>query len=291
VAVTHLWHHGSVNQNGSFDKGRYRGQDLSENQACMFCGEPADSREDIVPTWIAKQRLVPPGDLQPVTYWSHGVAVHQWSSQTLAFLKIKGVCNKCNNEWMSRIDAAAKKHLLVMMQGDTIHLDPAAQVELATWACLKAMVWESVAEGVVTSSHDREEIWKRQLPPAYAVVVLGRVPVADHSEFGLQNVFVRAQRQPGASFDNVSATAVTLGDFVDWVILNPTALGRADFKPTPIDDDLITIYPPSTSTLQWPPLTALTLEEVRSVWRRYMVVLDEVKVEHQPDAPGTRHTP
>jgi len=275
-----------VSQSGSFDKGKYGGKDLSNNQPCMFCGELANSREDIVPTWLAKQNLVPPGITRPVTYTSHGVEVNQWSSQTLAFLKVKAVCKKCNNKWMSHVEETAKAHLLVMMQGNTIRLDPAAQIELATWACLKVMVWESVAEGVVTDPNDRELMWKYQQPPGYAVVVLGRVPASDHSEFGLQQVFIKAQRNRGAQFDNVLATAVTLGDFVAWVILNPTSARDVSFKPTPIEDDLITIFPPSYASLQWPPKMALTAEELRSVWRRYLVVLEEVKVEHHPGDPA-----
>jgi hypothetical protein len=205
--------------------------------------------------------------------------VKQWSSQTLAFLKIKAVCRKCNTVWMSQVEKAAKRHLLLMMQGNTVQLDQAAQFELATWACLKVMVWESVGEDVVTSSADRELMWKHQQPPLYALVVLGQVPPSDQSEFSLQQVFIRARRRPGAPLDNVSATAITMGDFVAWVILNPTKPRGVDFKPTPIDDDLITIFPPAYGPLQWPPRTALTGEELRSVWRRYLRIGEEVKVE------------
>jgi hypothetical protein len=192
------------------------------------------------------------------------------------------VCQTCNNEWMSHIEETAKKHLLPMMQGDTVRLDPEAQVHLAVWACLKVMVWESVAEGVVTDAKNRELMCKHQQPPGYSVVVLGRVPSADHSEFSLQQVFIRAQRSMGAPLDNISATAITLGDLVAWVILNPTSAQGISFKPTPIGDDLITIFPPAFESLQWPPTKALTVEELRSVWRRYIVIEDEVKVQHQP---------
>jgi hypothetical protein len=104
-----------VSQNNRFDSGRYKGCDLSANQPCMFCGDPADSREDIIPSWLSRQSLVPPGTARPVTYSSHGATVKEWSSQTLAFLKIKAVCRQCNNGWMSRIDQTAKSHLLAMM--------------------------------------------------------------------------------------------------------------------------------------------------------------------------------
>lgn len=33
-----------------FDNSRYRGKDLSNNQPCIFCSNPADSREDIIPS-------------------------------------------------------------------------------------------------------------------------------------------------------------------------------------------------------------------------------------------------
>jgi hypothetical protein len=271
-----------VSKGGTFARGKYKGDDLSENQPCMFCGMPADSREDIIPTWLTRQNLVPPGTAGPVTYTSHGETVKQWSSQTLAFLKIKTVCQNCNNQWMSDIEETAKKQLHPMMQGNTVQLDPAAQVDLAVWACLKVMVWESVAEGVVTDAEERELMWRDQQPPGYSVVVLGRVPSSNHSEFSLQQVFIRAQRSAGAQLDNISATAITLGDLVAWVILNPTSARGIQFKPTPIEEDLITIFPPAYRSLQWPPKEALTVDELRSVWRRYFVIGDEVRVQHQP---------
>lgn len=186
---------------------------------------------------------------------------------------------------MSQVEETAKEYLLPMMGGATVQLDPAAQVDLATWACLKVMVWEPAAEGVVTSPVDRELMWKQHQPPRYAVVVLGWVRSSDQSEFSIHQVFIRAQRQPGAPLDNVSATALTLGDFVSWVILNPTKPKGVAFEPTPIDDDLITIFPPAYGSLRWPPQTALTTEELSSVWRRYLVIEEEVKVEHQGVGP------
>jgi hypothetical protein len=209
----------------------------------------------------------------------------------LAFLKIKAVCQKCNNGWRSDVENRAQAHLLSMMQGNEVQLDPAAQVEVATWACLKVMVWESVGEGVATRSDDRQMMWKHQLPPGYAVVVLGRVPPSDQSEFGLQQLFAIVQRKPGAPFDSMSATALTLGDFVAWVILNPTSAHAVRFEPTKIDNDLITIFPPAAEQRRWPPRKTLTADEQRSVWRRYIIIQEEVKVEHQGEVPSPPEGP
>jgi hypothetical protein len=264
---------------------KYRGKQLSDDQPCIFCGEPADSREDIIPTWLNKQALMPPETTRPVTYTSHGVVLKEWTSQTLAFLKIKAVCMGCNNGWMSQVETAAKPYLELMMKGNNVLLDQAAQVTLATWACLKVMVWESVAEGVVTSPSDRQLMCKQQVPPAYALVALGRVPSSDQSEFSVQQVFIKAQRQPGAARDSVSATALTLGDMVAWVVLNPTRPAAMSLKPTPIDLDLITIFPPAAGSLRWPPRVTLTAEELRDVWRRYIVLREEEKVEHLSSGP------
>jgi len=266
----------------TIDRGKYKGRDLSADQPCMFCGMPADSREDIIPTWISRQNLLPPGTVEPVVYTSHGVPLKQWSSQTLAFLKIKAVCQICNNGWMSQIEETAKQYLLPMMQGRGVRLSPEAQIHLAVWACLKVMVWESVAQGAVTDSQTRQQMWRHQQPPGYAVVALATAPSTDRSEFSLQQVFIKAQRKPGAPLDSISATAITLGDLVAWVILNPTSAQGISFRPTPIADDLITIFPPALESLPWPPSKALSTEELRSVWRRYLVIEDEIKVQHQP---------
>jgi len=57
-------------------------------------------------------------------------------------LKLKVVCKPCNNGWMSGIEAAAKPSLEPMLAGKRILLDQRAQMNLATWAALKVMIFE-----------------------------------------------------------------------------------------------------------------------------------------------------
>jgi hypothetical protein len=260
------------------DRGKFSGKGLPGNPPCMFCGRPSDSKEDIIPSWIARQSFTPPGSVNPVTYSVHGTEMKKWSSQTLAFLKVKTVCENCNNTWMSRIEDVAKTHLVRMMQGQPTPLDVAAQLDLATWACLKVEVWEAVAEqGAVSRPTDRSLMHSSQQPPGYALVIAARVPSSNYSEFSLQQVFLEVERTPGAAHVNISATAIALGDFVVWVILNPTRK-QVGFAPSPGTDDTITIFPPAYGILQWPPRKSLSEEELRQVWRRYLVIQEEHKV-------------
>jgi hypothetical protein len=165
-----------------------------------------------------------------------------------------------------------------MMQGQVTSLNVAAQLDLATWACLKVEVWEAVADqGVVSRRIDRALMYGSQQPPGYALVVAARVPSSDYSEFSLQQVFLEVERTPGADHDAISATAIALGDFVVWVILNPSRQPVA-FAPSPITDDTIMIFPPAYGPLQWPPQKSLSEDELRRVWRRYLVIQEEHKV-------------
>jgi hypothetical protein len=79
-----------MSQRSGFNAGKYKGKDLSENQPCMFCGEPADSREDIIPSWINRQSFVPQGTARPVSHTSHGVKVKRVVSSVIGLLEDQG---------------------------------------------------------------------------------------------------------------------------------------------------------------------------------------------------------
>jgi hypothetical protein len=55
-------------------------------------------------------------------------------------IRVKAVCQKCNNRWMSDIEGENKPHMLAMMNDKPAVLRPAQQKLLTRWAVLKAMV-------------------------------------------------------------------------------------------------------------------------------------------------------
>ena len=66
---------GTVSGSQFLDRGKFTGKGLPGNPPFIFWGGPADSKEDLIPSWIARQSLTPPGSANPVTYSVHGAEV------------------------------------------------------------------------------------------------------------------------------------------------------------------------------------------------------------------------
>jgi len=54
--------------------------------------------------------------------------------------KLKIMCGACNHEWGSALEEAAKPSLEMMIEGESMQLDPAAQESLAKWTYKTALV-------------------------------------------------------------------------------------------------------------------------------------------------------
>jgi hypothetical protein len=115
----------------------------------MFCGGtfvPGERGEDIIPRWYAKAighpttGTVQLGFVEP----NDSVFFDPELSQTVAAkqFRVRYVCPGCNSAWMSVIENEAKPHLLPMTQGTAVELDADAQRDIATWAQLKAILWD-----------------------------------------------------------------------------------------------------------------------------------------------------
>jgi hypothetical protein len=64
---------------------------------CIFCGNPADSKEDLFPRWILKRVKT----RQPL-YRQMGDAPPEITEDQE--VRIPCVCQKCNNTWMSGME-------------------------------------------------------------------------------------------------------------------------------------------------------------------------------------------
>jgi hypothetical protein len=91
----------------------------------------------------------------PVTFTVGGVEQKSWDNWTLAFSKIRAVCRPCNNEWMGSWETPAKILLARMIRGESVRLSEVDQLTLATWATIKAYVYDSATK--FPSAVTREE--------------------------------------------------------------------------------------------------------------------------------------
>jgi hypothetical protein len=115
--------------------------------ACVFC-EATDSepsKEDVLPRWIArlfaghrKARFVSRVGRLGDPSWSglQFETVGHFGRQTY------GPCRRCNNGWLSALEAAAKPVLMPLFRGESHTIEPAALAVLAQWTVKTVLLYE-----------------------------------------------------------------------------------------------------------------------------------------------------
>jgi hypothetical protein len=120
---------------------RERGVEVADipraTNACIFCGRPADSKEDLFPRWILKR--VKTG--QPL--------VHQLGDGPRQIVddpevRIPCACQKCNNGWMSRMERTAQKFMGLLIDDFSVPLNRQQQQTLSEWAVKCAMCNDAI---------------------------------------------------------------------------------------------------------------------------------------------------
>jgi hypothetical protein len=104
---------------------------------CIFCGNPADSNEDLFPRWILKRVVT----RQPLRRQMGDAPPEITEDQEV---RLPCVCQKCNNTWMSGMETTVKKFLGPMIEDFFLPLDSQNQQNLAEWAVKGAMCNDTV---------------------------------------------------------------------------------------------------------------------------------------------------
>jgi hypothetical protein len=258
---------------GPVGKSSLTGGAIAGIEACIFCDSPADSGEDIFPSWI-RRRIPQPSGPMPVIQHIDGKEMDVWNSRQLTFLKLKDVCEQCNTTWMSRIEKRVAAILYNMILGTPVTLSPQEQVDLATWATLKSIVFEPVAQYVsVSTDSDRSIVRLESRPPSHASIYLARY--SPGNLFSVARRFVYGERRAG-QVGQASLTTLVLGSAVISVLLSPLR-ESVDFSMTGKRRvDVITAYPPTPESTDWPPHQALDHEGLDSFAGRFLVVGDDL---------------
>src|SRR4051794_20007268 len=112
-------------------------------RTCIFCGGRPTTNEHVWSDWLRRFVGKPPASHHQQTLEHEGQAAVVREFQLPPFdLKARVVCEPCNSGWMSQFDNEAKDILLPMLQVHGRELHRGGQEKLATWALMKAMVFE-----------------------------------------------------------------------------------------------------------------------------------------------------
>jgi hypothetical protein len=230
----------------------------AQKKTCPFCrGRAADieiTGEYLLTGWAGElpapggagpdircERISPPG--------SQDETAGTWPVAEVAGHSRRAVCEPCDRGWMASLEGAARPFLTPMIKGAEMRLTTEDQITLATWAVLKAAVFEHVwTHDPILTSADCEIIMTQNRPPAGVQVRLAQAKPDDGPLQAYGCVC-----EPGRQGDKAVSVTITVGRLVVQVFggpgAGPQALRTAD-RP---GAGFVGIFPPQPGTVRWPP--------------------------------------
>lgn len=231
-------------------------------RSCIFCGGPANSKEDAWPSWLMRQ----------LGATSAGIVEAQRGRQAprtwrASGLRIGCVCTICNNGWMSILEERVKPIVESLFGEESVILNNADQLALSVWAGKNAMVYEALRlePSWFYTNSDRWTLREAlRVPPSTSIWIAKCV---EH-----HGVFCKASDLggvAGSSRAQVKAHVTTMG-FGSLAIQvlsvqlpsssQPDIKVTADPRTGPWDQATIQIWPDPSEAITWPALIGLSGE-------------------------------
>jgi hypothetical protein len=139
---------------------------------CVFCGSRPLTKEHLWPDWLRRKVKINDAFRYRLENEIDGVEIRDHAFLAQPFTQtVKAVCARCNGGWMSAIEASAQPILWNLIQGQGMTLDPDDQRKLASWAFLKACMFDQLhpRPGLPTAHRQRLHVYKK--PPATGVAI------------------------------------------------------------------------------------------------------------------------
>ena len=238
-------------------------------QACIFCKRAKPlvtiTKEHLFSKWVDQvltpELLGPDRSFERTTVGPGGVATSKtWPAEVIAAVEAPVVCGStadgCNGGWMCDLDGQVRQLLEPMTLGKPRALSPEEQLTIATWAAMKSMVLEYVwgpEQVIVFPQEARSFVYRQQRPPANMQIRIAAVESQGRPALIYRRVY---RLQPLASASKTlpafgSCSTFVLGCSVVQVYGTSSIASAA--PPAPHGPSYFVIYPPTGSTLTWPP--------------------------------------
>ncbi len=237
---------------------------------CIFCDRLASSPEHLWSKWMGRyfkktahdkslaawQRFHPDPHDAPQVREQHG------HSTTL---KIKAVCKRCNNEWMSGIEQVVGPVLGPMMLGHSVTLGDVEQRSLALWIALKLMVFEQAErnEAAIPRAVCEEFKASRTMPANMRIWLFHSANPEWAAGITRDSAsLLREAPPPGSLRPGPNTQAVLFG--LREVLVYASHSQIADFDLSLKVNPLLgkQIWPRERSEVLWPPVRSLSFREV-----------------------------
>lgn len=238
----------------------------SRKGTCIWCGKRGDSKEDVFSRWIDRQwdfQREGGGEREislTRNFPSGAQKVTKVTKIATKLIASRGACEACNNGWMSQRDQAVIPLLGPMINGRAVSLDPSQQVEIATWASMKALCIDGdyrYEDAGMSSNAARAAVYERGEPPIHFGVRLAAYAVP--GRFGLVRPYGRGTGGAGQALTGWVMTMV-VGHLVLQVEGRTGSLesGILELAPGGLHSgDMFTCWPPQQGSCEWPPPIAL----------------------------------
>jgi hypothetical protein len=224
---------------------------------CIFSGEFGVTKEHLFADWL--RELFPRTASDTHTFgrrdWAIQTAfdqrVHQGHSGSR---KVRKVCARCNNGWISVIDDAARRAITPLIQGTPTLVTQAMQRAIAAWFAKISMVGDSLhpAKSVVLQA-DRTWMMNRNLPPANWEVWIGTYGGTVWRELGIWqhsgNLMLPLMRDGQRLSGYTMATSLGLGSVFGLVL--GTSIERIGFDLGSAASFMTRIWP-TCCAFSWP---------------------------------------
>jgi len=203
--------------------------------------------------------------------------------------KVRVVCQKCNNGWLSVIQKNAKTHLIPLIDGRATVLGKDAQQKIAAWCAMATMTAEFMKrdpETIAVPQHEREWLWKNGTAPPNWRIWIGRYQrhkwVGQWVHIALPVLESKDIPNDGTpTLPNTQVTTFVVGQLYIHVMscLYPEIVTQWTWGwgPAPeVGRLLVQISPLKESLIAWPPasLTDQSADLIASAFDRYITLLD-----------------
>jgi hypothetical protein len=230
---------------------------------CIFCGNSDLTREHALPHWVIE--TIGGGQLFTVeAQFGHDAPMKKWPAHGRGgHVRVKYLCQGCNNGWMSALETTAMPLLRPLMNDFSITVDRGQQRLLAIWAMKTAMVCEctSRTKAWFYSTADRQHLLTALAPPPGTFVWIGRSQRSDPSFIDAKKLFP----PHGSTLDEGFVTTFALARLVIQVVTvrmkpqHQSTRIALHIKSGPWDKGrgLLQIWP-AGATIRWPPTVSFS---------------------------------
>ncbi len=146
---------------------------MAKYRTCVFCNrnDSPPSKEDVLPRWMARE--FPADGVFTVVRPDLGKTFRPRGK----IVTSNKACRRCNNEWMSRLESAAKPILKPLMEGKPTVLTQNEQLIIARWFIKTSIMYElsqRKREPCFFTGKECQELFKSLSVPLHTAMFLAR---------------------------------------------------------------------------------------------------------------------